>query len=137
MLLMMEYFVSYLWHKQEILCAQPKEKTGKTLNDINQRRHKLPEEKKTVDFHFQRTLFALYLSNLSAQLLIQAVFLTILIKAVLPKVSGLPISCSNSHCPSPYIYLVMGLIEKRIHLYTCYFCYYCHYCLHCFFPIQY
>lgn len=55
----MEYFVSYLWHKQEILCAQPKEKTGKTLNDINQRRHKLPEEKKNCRFPLSEDIVCL------------------------------------------------------------------------------
>lgn len=53
-----------------------------------------------VDFHIQRTLLALYLSNLLVQLLIQAVFLAILIRALLPKVNGLPISYSARTRPT-------------------------------------
>lgn len=121
-------------HKQEILSAQPKEKTEKTLNDINQRRRKLPEEK-NCRFPLSEDIACL-------------------LPFELVSTAADPSSISdNSHqgCPAQsqwpaYIerqstlsiplYLV-GFIEKRIHLYTCYFCYYCHYCLHCFFPIQY
>lgn len=134
---MMEYFVSQLWHKQGDTQCSSEGENWKKHSAILIREGISCLKKKTVDFHFQRTLLALYLSNLSAQLLIQAVFLTILIRAVLPKVSGLTISRSNPHCPSPYIYLVMGFIEKRIRLYTCCFSYYYHYCLPCFLPIQY
>lgn len=50
MFLVMEYFVSHLWHKEEMLKAQPKEKIEKTLTDINQRRHELPGEERSCRF---------------------------------------------------------------------------------------
>lgn len=59
-----------------------------------------------VDFHFQRTFLALYLSNLLVRLLIQAIFLAILIRVSLPKVNDLPISCSNPHCPPRSLHLL-------------------------------
>lgn len=49
-----------------------------------------------VNFYSRRTLLALFLSNLLVQqlLMIQAVFLVILTRALLPKVNGLHISYS-------------------------------------------
>lgn len=71
-----------------------------------------------VDFHIQRTLLALYLSNLLVVLLIQAVFLAILIRALLPKLSGLPIIIQHkdqTHLCTAYVKNVTEMlpIHKR------------------------
>lgn len=92
---------SVLFPMQEKLKAQPKEKKWKNHSMLSIREDMRNLKKRwVVDFHIQRTMFALYLSNLLAQLLIQAVLLAILIRALLPKVNGLPISHSARTKPT-------------------------------------
>ncbi|XP_025055171.1 uncharacterized protein LOC112549648 [Alligator sinensis] len=116
--LLMEFFVSQLRHKQTKVKAQQENEAELSSMTGVQEDSSSHKGVRIIDFHIQKSVLGLYLFYFLLQLVIQAVFLSILINDQLPRVSGYPILCSTTNCLGPYQCLVQGSMEKRMSIYT-------------------